>query len=214
PTRGHTHLTNGLALSPDSKRRAPASLDKTACVWDVADGRLLRTLRGHHNMLTSVVFSADGGAVLTASWDGTVKVWNASREPAFRVLRGHPSFIANLAFAPGGRLIASAGQESVRLWDLEAGREVFRLDAAQQSASFREGGKQLARGGKGGTVRLWDVAGATGGRPPVQLRELAGHTGRISAVVFRPGGPRLASASTGSQDGRKPGEVYLWDADT
>src|SRR5262249_17436807 len=50
--------------------------------------------------------------------------------------------------------------------------------------------------------------------PPVRVRELAGHTGRISAVAFRPDGRQLASASTGSEDGKTPGEVYLWDADT
>jgi WD40 repeat protein/serine/threonine protein kinase len=211
---GHTHLVNGLAFSADGKRLATASLDKTACVWDVDSGRLLRTLRGHNDMITSVVFTADGSAVVTGSWDGTIKVWNVGSEPAFRVLRGHTSFIADLHFAPDGRLIASAGPESVRLWDLEAGKEIFHLDGAQQCVSFRRDGQQLATGGRNDTVRVWDVADAAGGRPPAQVRELAGHTGRISAVAFRPDGQQLASASTGSKDGKKPGEVYLWDAGT
>jgi WD40 repeat protein/serine/threonine protein kinase len=212
--RGHTHLVNDLSFSPDGRRLVTASLDRTVCLWDVDGGRLVRTLSGHNDMVVSAAFSPDGRAVLTGSWDGTVKVWSADDDPASRTLRGHTSFVANVAFSPGGRLLASAGPEAVRLWAVDGGQELFRLEGTLQCAAFRHDGNVLATGGDNGSVGLWDVSGAAGGQKPTRLRELTGHTGRLNSVAFRPDGRQLASSSTGSPDGRQPGEVYLWDADT
>jgi WD40 repeat protein len=49
-----------VAWSPDGKRLATASWDKTAKVWDAADGREVLTLRGHNDAVTSVAWSPDG----------------------------------------------------------------------------------------------------------------------------------------------------------
>ena len=37
----------GVSFSPDGKTVASASSDKTIKLWNVADGKQLRTLRGH-----------------------------------------------------------------------------------------------------------------------------------------------------------------------
>jgi WD40 repeat protein len=45
--RGHSNSVTSVAFSPDGKRIATASDDKTAKVWDAASGWELLTLRGH-----------------------------------------------------------------------------------------------------------------------------------------------------------------------
>ena len=50
-------------------------LRRTARVWRLADGELVRELKGHTGWVRSAVFSADGVHVVTASDDRTARVW-------------------------------------------------------------------------------------------------------------------------------------------
>jgi RNA polymerase sigma factor (sigma-70 family) len=83
-------LIGGLfVLSPDARLVAMAvSKDggfeqNVLQLWEMATGKLRRTLQGHGGGLTGCAFSPDGRTVLTASADSTILVWDltASSEP-------------------------------------------------------------------------------------------------------------------------------------
>jgi hypothetical protein len=65
--RGHTREVDGACFSPDGKRVATGSDDKTAKIWDAASGKELLTLRGHTGTVNRVRFSPDGKRLVTKS---------------------------------------------------------------------------------------------------------------------------------------------------
>ncbi|HEX8113093.1 MAG TPA: protein kinase, partial [Kofleriaceae bacterium] len=104
-------------FSPDGKRIASASDDKTVRVWS-ADGRGAPVvLRGHGDAVAWVEFSPDGGRIVSASKDGTIRLWPADGGGEPVILTGHECGVAQVRFSPDGRRIASTGSDhTVRLW--------------------------------------------------------------------------------------------------
>ena len=72
---GHTSAVMSACVSPDGRHVVTASRDKTARVWLLSDGSLVRTLEGHTSAVTSACVSPDGRHVVTASDDSTARLW-------------------------------------------------------------------------------------------------------------------------------------------
>jgi WD40 repeat protein len=104
--RGHTDAVWGLASSPDGRRLATGSNDRTIKLWDTRTGEEVFTLRGHTGGVIRVAFSPDGRRIASGSWDRTVRVWDTGPPASHALfLRGaesrasHPELPDN-SFAP------------------------------------------------------------------------------------------------------------------
>ncbi len=102
----------------------------------------------------------------------------------------------------GKRAFVASADRSVRVWDVEAKRDVKRLvghTASVWAVGLNADGTRAISGSVDGTARVWDV---TSGR---ELSKLSGHLSLVSAVALTADGTK---AITGGYDGA----VVWWDA--
>jgi WD40 repeat protein len=209
---GHTDSVTGVVWSPEGKRLASASMDRSVRVWEVGNGGEPRLLHGHTQAVWGMAFHPDGRRLASASGDhhqpqqpGELKVWDLPTGKELLTLPGHTRGAFGVAWSPDGKHLASASSDqTVRLWDADTGKGLRTLvghTGPVWGVAFSPDGKRLASAGHDGTVGIWDAA--TG----MLLQRLKGHTDVVWAVAFRPDGKRLASVSDDKT-------VRVWDLAT
>ncbi|MEK6262014.1 MAG: TIR domain-containing protein [Planctomycetota bacterium] len=205
--RGHEGIIGRIAYSPDGKRLASPSEDRTIRIWDAVTGEVVRTLGGHTDSIFSVAWSPEGRRIASASADETVKLWDAESGQLLCTLEGHSNGVKSVAWSPDGRRLASASDDTtVRLWDAVTGGCRYTLDGHDgqvNSVTWSPDGRRIASASSSSTVRLWDAE--TG----YVLSTLEGHFRPVNSVAWwtELGMQRLASAS-----GDKT--IRIWNADT
>jgi len=190
---GHAGTVYSCAFSPDGKRIATASWDRTARVWDAASGRLLTTFSGHTDEVNCVAFSPDGRLAVSASDDGTARVWDTHDGHETLLLRGSEGKARAAAFSPDGLRVVTAGDDAlVRVWSAADSRLLLTLKGHEgrvRTAAFSPDGRLIASAGDDRAVRLWDAASG------FAKGALAGHYDEIWSLAFSPDSRRLATAS-------------------
>ncbi|MCE2701698.1 MAG: WD40 repeat domain-containing protein, partial [Anabaena sp. 49633_E8] len=105
--KGHESPVSSVGFSPDGKKLASGSGDKTIKIWDVTTGKVLNTLKGHEGYVLSVGFSPDGKQLASGSGDKTIKIWDVTTGKVLNTLKGHESPVYSVGFSPDGKQLAS-----------------------------------------------------------------------------------------------------------
>jgi len=142
---GHTRSVNAVAFSPDNRWLASGGKDNVIKIWELATGRILRTLYGHTTNVNALAVSPDGkllasgsgdindprdlgaftqGGVVGGAEENTVRIWNVQTGAQLFVLRGHELPVAAIAFSDDGLSLTSVSGDAIKVWDVSAGTEL------------------------------------------------------------------------------------------
>ncbi len=210
PERPFLRLESGMHTAPiiridvDAAGRylVTGSNDKTARIWDLRDGRLLRTLRvplgaGNVGKVYAVALSPDGDTVAVGGWTGPKKrggeniyFFDRASGVLKRLIAGLPNVIIDLTYSKDGRYLAATifGANGVRVYETKAYTEVAKdSDYGDHSlgADFDAAGR-LVTSSYDGYLRLYDARFRL-----IEKRKAPGGNKPFS-VAFSPDGRRVA----------------------
>jgi len=153
---------SAYAFGSDGKRALSGAQDNTVRLWDVENGRCLRTLTGHVHHVSSVAWSGDQRLALSrASNDRLVRLWNLGTGRCLRTLQGHTSGVRSVVWSTDQRwALSGSWDKTIRLWNVETGRclQVFLGHTSYvRSVGWSSDKTRILSGSHDNTVRLWDV---------------------------------------------------------
>jgi WD40 repeat protein len=200
-------------FSPDGRLLVAESVEGKEFVirvWDMATGRLFRTLPGRFSPrgFRGPLFSPDGKRLALIDRDYSRRICEVYTGQVVCTLHGH--LWGYVAFSPDGKLLVCCNIETlaaVGLWDAATGQEALatRRHAGGAPVGFSwDVGRLVTAGDR--AVHVWDVT--TG----PEVRTLRPKTGKetgpgVLGIAFSPDGQHLAA-------GCKDGTVRIHDAIT
>ena len=140
----HTSAINASAMDAKARWLVTASEDRTARIWDLGTGQLVRVLRSPMGPtlgeLRSVAMSPDGEKVAVVGWtvDNTrrlvVYIFDRDSGRMVHQIEGLPVQAMELAWSPDGAWLAAGHAASgLRIWETRAWQEVYFAQAGTQA---------------------------------------------------------------------------------
>jgi len=131
---GHSAWVQTADMSADGKYLLSGAWGGAVKLWDVQNGREIRTLSGHQSA-PSLAFTPDGLHAVSFELGingGIIRLWNLQSGQAIYTVtkKGLDLVMPPITFVPGGKyfMIVDTLRPKVQLWETATGREMGGLD--------------------------------------------------------------------------------------
>jgi len=128
-------IPHALTLSTDGRFLAAANGTRLVTIWELPEGRTLRTVEGTTGAIHTVRFSLDGSWLAMGGEEGVDLVRTKGEQRPLR-LQGTARGIAALSFLPDGKKLVGAGLYSITVWDVTTRVQVATF--AGEAHSYRD----------------------------------------------------------------------------
>jgi guanine nucleotide-binding protein G(I)/G(S)/G(T) subunit beta-1 len=205
---GHLGYISSCKFTIDSRHIITASGDTTCNLWDVTTGKILTTFTDHQSdVMTVAVTASDTNIFLSAGCDNLARLHDMRDPRSSQIFVGHTDDINCVEFFPNGLSFATASDdETCRLFDIRADREIARYKLGANSSSSanqvntNNGGVTSISFSKSGRllfasyeerehVVVWDIVKSKAWTMPQD------HSNRISCVSVAPDGSAIGTSS-------------------
>lgn len=213
----HREAVQSLAFRPDGRQLASGGF-RTVKIWSRDDSYLHTELPAADAEIRALAVCNDGRRAAVAQADGNIQVYDVADGKLLHSLRSPSAGAVCLAWsADASHLVGGTVDGMIQVWNLADAQQVGQLQLGSQvnAVAVIDEGRQIIAGGDDAVIRLWPITAASSPAAPtdpaaVELskpsRELAGHSGPITAFAVAPHQPRIfVSASL-------DGTARLWNA--
>ena len=211
PGVAHFDLVQSLAFSPDGQWMASGGY-RTVKLWKRADGIRKAQLPNAEGAVLAMDRSNDGKLLAVAQDNGDIKLIDLATGKVKHSLAGHEGAVSGVSFSSDASQLVSGGvDQTYRIWNTADGKEAAKGATLSPvtAITFAAADKQIVTAEEDNVIRTWAVDTPEGDAAPVEerkpLKELKGHTARITDLAVIPG------AATHIVSAGQDGSLRRWD---
>ncbi|HEV2947979.1 MAG TPA: hypothetical protein VGX70_11410 [Gemmataceae bacterium] len=193
----HAGGVTTVAFNNNGAQALTGGADKTIKLWDLAAGKVIKTLGPFDAPVTAAVYNRDFTQI-GAAIGSAVKIFNAADGKEVISLP-HPAAVTSLSFSPDKtKLGTGAADNLTRVWDLASGKELqaFRHAGPVSSVVFHNDNKTVISGGADKVVSVDTVSA---------IRVIAASPAPLRALAVTPSGSHVLTAGDDKN-------VTIWNA--
>jgi len=191
-SRAHSDDVVGISLHATGDYLASASNDKSWAFHDIRSGTTLTKTTDPSIKVgfSSISFHPDGLILGTGTKDNLVRIWDIKAQANVATFEGHTAPVEGLSFSENGYHLATAGGDSVKLWDLRKLTNFHNIPLSGDvtSVSFDLSGLYLIVA-HGNSVSIF------GGKSFLPIKTFSDNTGKVTDAKFGPDANYFASTS-------------------
>ncbi len=215
--RGHGGWVRACRFTADGTQVISGGDDRSWKIWRLASYRENQILKDEGLPILDARYSPAGDIIATSHTDGTVGLWNPiSGERIAQLNDGH-EYLTNKAriTSDGKQLATAAGDNTLRLWDLQRGTQLAWMEHSGRDGVFAisQSGHWLIAGGDEFGVGVWNLDTL---EPPTRIRKWPKKTtGEENEPAISPV-TSVAISDDGKQVliGDKSGTVEFWNVES